>query len=262
MGAVHQEGEAEIPLEGGDTTPVVRVGRTVRRRAGPWTPTIQALLAHVRSHGFPEAPEPLGFDAQGRESVGFLAGETVRYPLPDWIWRDEVLTRIAVLLRRYHDSTATFVPSPDAVWQWAAHEPFEVICHNDFAPYNIVFDGALPVGVIDFDTASPGPRLWDLAYTAYRFVPLTAPGNPDTPASSPAEQLRRLDLFCTTYGDVAAAFVLRTAGLKLAELAEFITTRAAAGDPAQTAVLARGDVAIYAADRSHVEELLARLQSS
>lgn len=259
---MHQEGEPEIPLEGGDTTPVVRVGRTVRRRAGPWTPTIQALLAHVRSHGFAEAPEPLGLDAQGRESVGFLEGETVRYPLPDWIWQDEVLSRVAALLRRYHDSAATFVPPPDAVWQWAAHEPFEVICHKDFAPYNIVFDAARPVGVIDFDTASPGPRLWDLAYTAYRFVPLTAPKNPDTTPIAPAEQLRRLDLFCTAYGGTAAAPVLRTAVEKLGELMNFITTRAAAGDPAQAAVLARGDVAIYAADRSHVEALRARLESS
>jgi thiamine kinase-like enzyme len=27
--------------------------------------------------------------------------------------------------------------------------------------------------VIDWDFASPGPRLWDLAYLAYRVVPLT-----------------------------------------------------------------------------------------
>ncbi len=28
------------------------------------------------------------------------------------------------------------------------------------------------VGVIDFDLCAPGARLWDLAYTAYRYVPL------------------------------------------------------------------------------------------
>ncbi len=28
-------------------------------------------------------------------------------------------------------------------------------------------------GLIDFDTASPGPRVWDLAYLAYQLVPFT-----------------------------------------------------------------------------------------
>ena len=52
--------------------------------------------------------------------------------------------------------------------------PVEVICHNDFATYNLVFDGENVVGVIDWDFASPGPRLWDIAYLAYRIVPLSS----------------------------------------------------------------------------------------
>ena len=57
-----------------------------------------------------------------------------------------------------------------------------MICHNDYAPYNLVFRDGRLVGVIDFETAAPGPRAWDLAYLAYRLVPLAAPGNPDLPA--------------------------------------------------------------------------------
>ena len=57
----------------------------------------------------------------------------------------------------------------------------EVICHNDFAPYNLMFEDGRLTGVIDLDLASPGPRVWDMAYTAYRFVPLTDPANPDAP---------------------------------------------------------------------------------
>ena len=34
----------EVVLCGGNMTPVVRVGDTVRRATGPWTPTIHALL--------------------------------------------------------------------------------------------------------------------------------------------------------------------------------------------------------------------------
>jgi hypothetical protein len=47
----------EHELTGGNTTGVVRVGDTVHREAGPWTPTVQRLLAHVRARGMTEVPE-------------------------------------------------------------------------------------------------------------------------------------------------------------------------------------------------------------
>ena len=249
--------DRETPLTGGNMTPVVRVGSTVRRRAGPWTPTIQAFLGHIRRNGFDHAPEPLGTDRQGREIVSFLDGETGQYPLADWAWADSVLTEVAGLQRRFHDSTVGFKTPPDAVWQLASHEPAEIICHNDFAPYNIVFRDRRPVGVIDFDTASPGPRLWDLAYTAYRFVPLTAAENPDTPACHPDEQRRRLALFCAAYGLAGqTSSVLPMVVRRLDVLMDFITSRAAVGDMAQQRVLERGDVKIYAADRTYIVERL------
>ena len=81
-------------------TPVVRVGDTVRRQAGPWTPTIHALLTHVRRQGFCHGPEPLGFDNEGREILTYIQGEAGRYPLPDWMWADEILLAAAKLLAR------------------------------------------------------------------------------------------------------------------------------------------------------------------
>ena len=83
-----------------------------------------------------------------------------------------------------------------ACWQWPAHEPVQVICHNDFAPYNLMFENGKLTGVIDLDLASPGPRVWDMAYTAYRFVPLTDPSNPDAPFPGAQAQARRLAAFC------------------------------------------------------------------
>ncbi len=77
---------AEEPLAGGFNGPVVRIGETVRRSAGPWTPTVQALLGHLRERGFTLAPEPLGYDERGREVVSYLEGEVPLYPLPDWCW--------------------------------------------------------------------------------------------------------------------------------------------------------------------------------
>jgi hypothetical protein len=247
----------EVVLSGGNMTPVVRVGDTVRRAAGPWTPVIHALLGHLRAEGFTTVPEPLGLDEQGREIISLLPGRVATYPLDDFVLADAMLVRVARLLRAYHDATVGFVAPAGGVWQWPAHEPAEVICHNDFAPYNLMFEGSELTGVIDFDVASPGPRVWDMGYTAYRFVPLTAPGNPDVAFTGAAEQARRLQRFCEAYGDttIQPSAVISAAAAKLRELVAFIVDSAAAGDPAQQAVLARGDTAIYEGDIAHLDAL-------
>ena len=112
-------------------------------------------------------------------------------------------------------------------------------------------------GVIDLDLASPGPRVWDMAYTVYRFVPLTDPANPDAPFPGAQAQARRLAAFCADYGDpeIGPFHVRDTAAANLRELVAFIERSAAAGDPAQQAVLARGDVAIYERDIAFIERL-------
>ena len=245
----------EVVLSGGNMTPVVRVGDTVRRAAGPWTPTIHALLRHVRAAGFDAVPEPLGIDEKGREILSFVPGRVATYPLDDFVLAERTMVAVARLLRAYHDASASFAVPPGAVWQWPAHEPAEVICHNDFCPYNLTFEAEELRGVIDWDLASPGPRVRDMGYTAYRFVPLTDPGNPDAPYPGRAEQRRRLELFCAAYGDAAIGppEVAAAAIAKLRELVAFIVDSAAAGDPAQTAVLERGDVAIYERDIAYLE---------
>jgi Ser/Thr protein kinase RdoA (MazF antagonist) len=255
-----EPGRAEEVLPGGNMTAVVRVGDTVRRSAGSWTPTIHAFMRHLRASGFAMVPEPLGLDERGREVISFLPGESATYPLPEFAWSDATLTAVARCLRALHDASVGFVPPPDGRWQWPAHEPAEVICHNDFAPYNLMFEGGELTGVIDLDLASPGPRAWDMAYTAYRFVPLTDPANPDAPFPGEDVQAQRLAAFCAAYAEprIEPADVLRTAAAKLRELVAFIREQAAAGDPAQQAVLARGDVEIYERDIAHIELLAER----
>jgi aminoglycoside phosphotransferase (APT) family kinase protein len=108
-------------------------------------------------------------------------------------------------LRAWHDATVDFAP-PDADWGLPQSGPREVICHNDFAPYNCIFSNGRLVGAIDFDLCSPGARLWDLAYTAYRFVPLlpeAGTGDMIPGEKSPFEapvMAERLELLLATYG--------------------------------------------------------------
>jgi hypothetical protein len=56
------------------TAGVVRVGDTVRRPAGPWTPAVHALLDHLHQVGFEGAPRALGVDERGREILTFVPG--------------------------------------------------------------------------------------------------------------------------------------------------------------------------------------------
>jgi Ser/Thr protein kinase RdoA (MazF antagonist) len=193
------------------------MGDSVLRTAGPWTDSVQALLRHLRALGVDWVPEPLGRAEDGREAVAFLEGEVPAYPMPGWVWDDAVLVDAARRLRELHEATRDF-DLAGRCWRLPAHEPVEVVCHNDFAPYNFVFrDGAL-AGVIDWDTASPGPRVWDAAYLAYRLVPLTSPGNPDAIASSDSERRRRLELLCATYGGLDPDEVVSAVPGRLDEL--------------------------------------------
>ena len=44
-----------------------KVGDTVRRKTGPWTQAVHALLCHLERVGFDGAPRVLGMDYWGRE---------------------------------------------------------------------------------------------------------------------------------------------------------------------------------------------------
>ncbi|MEV6847556.1 aminoglycoside phosphotransferase family protein [Actinoplanes sp. NPDC051411] len=217
-------------LPGGNMGGATRAGATVRRNAGPWSPTIQRLLGHLHDHGVDWVPSPLGFDERGRDSVSFLPGLVPNYPLPHWIWTDDVLADAGRRLAQLHRATATF-DTTDAVWQLESRSPAEVVCHNDFAPYNMVFTDGRLTGVIDWDTASPGPRVWDLAYLAYRLVPLTEPQNVEAGPIDPHRRAGRLASLCDAYADgPRPADVLPVVVDRLHALANFTQSRADEGN--------------------------------
>lgn len=225
----------EQALIGGNLSAAVRVGDTVRRRAGAWTPAVTALLEHLHSVGFAAAPEPLGMDDQGRAVLRFIPGDVHTgwpEPMPEWMFTDETtLVCAAQLLRRYHDLVVGFTRPADARWRQVAPEPHEVICHFDWAPYNAVFDGHRPTVMLDWDSAGPGSRLWDVALSAYQWVPLN-------PASYGAEREAflarrgpRIATFCAAYRGVEPSDVLDTLVVELPFMADFIQREADAGDP-------------------------------
>ena len=100
----------EEVLAGGNMTAVVRVGDTVRRTAGAWTPTIHAFMRHLRAAGFTTVPEPLGIDDRGREVISLLPGAPATYPMPAFAWSDATLAAVARSLRAFHDASVGFVP--------------------------------------------------------------------------------------------------------------------------------------------------------
>ncbi|HYS31580.1 MAG TPA: aminoglycoside phosphotransferase family protein [Streptosporangiaceae bacterium] len=175
----------EMPLQGGNmSSGVVRIGDTVRRPAGPWTPAVHALLGYLHTVGFHGAPRPLGIDEHGREILTFIPG-TVAWPgnfiLLD---PDDRLRRVARLIREFHDAVTGFRAPPDAQWQvLIPAEGTGIIAHHDLAPWNLIIGRQL-WAFVDWDTAGPGSRLWDVAYAMHGFVPLSANHATSTAAPS------------------------------------------------------------------------------
>lgn len=223
----------------------VQVGDTVRRPAGPWTPAVHALLAHLVTKGFTGAPRPLGFDDQGREVLTFLTGETTgsRRPRPAWVYADDALVQVARWMRAYHQAVADFVPPPDAIWRsGATWSPELIIAHNDAATYNAAWHQGKLTGFFDWDFAGPATPAWNLALTAFSWVPLharavvTAEGFTDF-TSRP----RRLGTFLATYGWAApVGEFLNVVEARVQAHADGIRDRAAAGDEAHERLLSQG----------------------
>jgi hypothetical protein len=145
----------EETLTGGGLNEVVRVGGTVRRPTGPWTPRVHELLRHLAAQGFDSAPLVHGVDERGREVLSSLPGEVGHPPLPQHLRRDNTLIAVAELVRRLHDCSVGLTHRRDG-WQ---------------------FEAAEPVGVIDFDVARPGraggtsPTRWTASSPGWRTWP-------------------------------------------------------------------------------------------
>lgn len=162
---------AEEPLLGGNAgVAVVRVGDTVRRPIQPWSKSVDALLNHFENIGLQGAPRALGYDDQGRQVLSYIDG----YVDPDPSDLDLArISQVGELVRQLHDGAESFQAPAGSVWNVLIDpDDDELICHHDLAPWNLVRTES-SLTFIDWDGAGPGSRLWDLAYSAHGFVPLS-----------------------------------------------------------------------------------------
>ncbi|QPC47883.1 aminoglycoside phosphotransferase family protein [Mangrovibacillus cuniculi] len=252
----------EEKLSGGNVSNVYRNGNTVLRDSKPESARIHLLLKHLENKGFSHAPRFIGVDKQGREQLSYIEGEAGNYPLKPYMWSESVLAGIAKMLKSYHDAVSDF-PVTEG---WSAYDltpnNTEVICHNDFAIYNIIFNKEQPVGIIDFDLAAPGPRIWDIAYTLYTCVPLSRHYHTETgeeirynPESGAAEKKERVKLFFKAYGlNGLEKGYLDMIILRLEALCHFMKRKASEGDVAFQKMVDEGHYEHYQKDIAFIQE--------
>ena len=214
-------------LQGGNVGGAARIGRTVRRPTGRWTEAVHALLDHVLGRGVSEVPEVFGYDERGREVLAFLPG---RVPDVDHELLPEATLQDAMRwLREFHAAVADHRPS--GPWR-NLDRPLgddEIICHHDFAPYNVCLAGQTDaeriVGVFDWDMSGPGLVIDDLAFAAWNWVPLWR----DLGAAVAAE---RVQVMAAAYGEgVTAEQILERLPVRLQRALDTILAGQQAGDP-------------------------------
>jgi hypothetical protein len=240
----------EERLAGGNThEEVVRVGDTVRRPTGIWTPGVHALLEHLASVGYDGAPTVLGLDEQGREILSFVRGTVVWPDHFSLVQIDEALAQVAASIRRYHDAIAEFTFDRFA-WSDRGADPrgpYEVLCHNDLAPWNLVHGETGRWTFIDWDLAAPGRLAWDVAWALLSFVPLM----PHSTLTD-SQTRHRLAVFRNAYGAALPNDLLAVAVERCAYEAERIERHGKDGIEPYARLLAEGHAAIWRSAEAHI----------
>jgi hypothetical protein len=255
----------EETLTGGFISTATRVGGTVRRPTGPWTPAVHALLRHLERVGFDGAPRVLGVDERGREFLSYVPGEVPTRATPEAV-TGRALKGLGRLLRRYHGAVRGFELPPGAAWH---HEPLPgegaIVCHNDLSPRNTVFRGDNPVAFLDWDLASPAPPAWDLAHAAWQFVPLSDDARcAEHGWHRPPDRTRRLRVLCDAYGlppEDRAGFS-GVVAKRMEATASGIERLAAEGVAAHQSLVREGVPASVRADRRWVERHAGELDAA
>lgn len=235
-------------LEGGNVGGAVRIGPTVRRPVGAWTPAVHSLLGSLRARGLTEVPRVLGVDDRDREVLSYLPGRVL--DIDSELPSEALLADAMRWLRRFHEAVSEVHVAGPWRTRSGALRPGELVAHNDFAPYNVAVstssDGERLVGVFDWDMAGPATRVDELAFAAWNWVPLARPIPTDLAA-------RRLGLMSAAYGEVDPVRILEGVVPRIQRSIQLITTGQAAGDPGMLNLSLVGEPARTAAALAELE---------
>jgi 8-oxo-dGTP diphosphatase len=128
----------------GNVGGAVRIGGTVHRATGPWTPAVHALLHHLATR-VPHVPRVHGFDEQGREVLDFMPGHVV--DVDTEVLSAAQLVALVEWTRGLHEAVVDFShPGP---WRLLDVPGATLVGHNDLGAYNVCFDGDHLAGVFD-----------------------------------------------------------------------------------------------------------------
>jgi hypothetical protein len=201
-----------------------RVGRTVRRPTGPWTPAVHRFLGYLADEGLRGVPSVEGIDGD-REVLIYVPGRSV--PVDREVVLDNVLVEAVTWLREFHDIAEGFRPDRPLHWRRGEQElpADQIICHNDPGTYNWIIEGGHFVAMVDWDMAAPGDRIDDLAFLAWTALPLDRPHDED-------EVLRRLDLLVDAYGEWGPLTLLAAVTDRMERACARIEAGQSQGDPA------------------------------
>jgi hypothetical protein len=244
----------------GSVTTVQRVGDTIRRPTGHWTPAVHELLHFLEAAGFAGAPRVLGIDEQKREVLSFMPGETALRPWPFALLTNEGIAAVARFLRRYHAAVAAFTPSANAQWYVpdARWEAGQIIRHGDFGPWNMIWQGDELVGVIDWDFAEPGFPLEDVAQMAWYLAPLRGDAHfAEAGFEHVPDVKERLRVMCAAYGASPRSVLQALQELQKKEAQRLLDL--CRGIEPWASFAARGDAEQLAAETLWLERNMARL---
>lgn len=208
----------------------------VHRTQSAGARSVHRFLRHLHDAGVAVAPVPIDIREDGTEVLEYLPGESAYPPFAAEVRSDEALIGLAKAIRSVHDASQSFEIRSDDVWhsmETVGPSRIDCIGHGDLAPWNVVLQGAEVVGLIDWDTARPMSRVWDLAYAAYHFVPLHPLADlPNWGWAERPDVAGRLDMFLECYGTgISTAEILTTAVMRLMAMSQHIDAQVKAGNP-------------------------------
>lgn len=248
---------------GGNVNQAIEKKENKIYRNSNWNNNIHEFLQFLETKHFAGVPRFLGIDENNREILSYLPGYVPGNSFPncqEFVWNRQNLILTAQFMRKFHDISSEFLKQTN--WEQGPFQKcdYEVICHNDAAPYNFVYEDKKMTGLIDFDVAYPGMRLWDIAYTLYTTIPLSSyqpelDGTVRFYEGKDADiRKERIQIFFRSYGMEIPVDLFSWVIRRLEELCNFIQQEAQAGNAAFKEMVNNGEITYYQNEINFIKE--------